>query len=126
VYPEDADAALMEAVRQVDAAVAEFSDAERATLFGALGRAELHDRGEVALLFLVSARATALDPERSPASRLAAEHFITWMTVTPIEPRPGEPGFAARTELWRLLLDFPPVPGVEAAARRLLERIPGQ
>jgi hypothetical protein len=126
VHPEDGDAALLEAVRQIDAAVAVLSDAERARLFDALSQAELNDRGEVALLFLVSARATALDPERSPASRLAAERFITWMTVTPIEPRPREPGFAARTELWRALLDFPPAPGVEAAARRLLERIPGQ
>ncbi|MFB1486595.1 MULTISPECIES: hypothetical protein [unclassified Thiocapsa] len=81
------------------------------------------DRGDVALLFLVSARTTALDPERSPASRLAAERLLTWMTVTPIEPRPGEPGFAARVALLRTLLDFPPAPGVEAAARRLLERI---
>lgn len=122
VHPEDGDAALMDAVGQIDAAVSVLSDAERARLFDTLSRAERIDRGEVALLFLVSARTTALDPARSPESRLAAERFLTWMTVTPVEPRPGEPGFAARVALWRTLLDFPPAPGVEAAAQRLIER----
>jgi hypothetical protein len=123
VPPENADDALLEAVRQVDAYVDGLSDAECKTLFEGLSWAEKTDRGEVSLLFLSSARKIALDPDRSSPSRQAAERFVMWVTSLPIEPTPGEPAFAVRVALWRALTDFPTVPGVEVSARQVLARI---
>jgi hypothetical protein len=122
--PADADAAMVEAARQLALAVAGMPEAEALALFDALIEAERAGRVWASQLFIRAGRETALDPARGEALRLRAGRFLSLMATQPYpEPGPGEPGFAARMELWRSLLDFPPNPAVANMTRWMIERV---
>jgi hypothetical protein len=122
--PADADAALAEAARQLAAAVAAMPEAEASALFETLIEAERAGRVEVSLLFLRAAREAALDPDRGVAVGRRAGQFLSLLTTQPYrEPEPDAAGFAARKDLWRSLLDFPPDPAVVNRTRWMIERV---
>ncbi|MBK7973295.1 MAG: hypothetical protein IPK07_08460 [Deltaproteobacteria bacterium] len=121
--PADADAALGSAVAMVSTAMDAADDAALLPLLERLRQDELVDRGQLGLLYLDGARRVALDERRAPDVRWTAASFLWWLTVTPVEPRRGEPAFATRLALWKQLLDFPPDPAVVNMTRSMLERI---
>ncbi len=121
--PADADAALVAAVEQVTAHVLAADDDALLELFARLRQDELFDRGQIGLLFLDAARRVAVDEHHREDVRRTAASFLWWLSVTPIEPRAGEPAYRARVDLWKELREFPPDSAVVNSVTSLLDRL---
>ncbi len=121
--PADSDAALVAAVLQVTTKALAADDDALLALFERLRQDELVDRGQLGLLFLDAARRVALDERHNHDVRRTAASFLWWLSVTPIEPRAGQPAYRARVDLWKELREFPPDPAVVNSVTSLLDRL---
>jgi|GEM_PF-1423282 len=118
----DADAALRALLDTVTTQVRAFDPSRRATVFARLAADKRAGYSGAGLLFVPIAREVGWAAEPRGEDALAAQRFLdAWVTQPVDEPSPGDPGYRARIDAWRSLLDAPE-PTIANRAGWIVER----